>query len=64
MHKRESWCRYFRCPDDAKIGDKMIYASTKDTIKKSFTGLALEFQANDKADFDYDTLADDVERRA
>lgn len=53
-----------RCPDDSKIGDKMIYASTKDTIKKSFSGLSLEFQANDKADFDYDTMADEVERKA
>ena len=26
----------------------MIYASSKDTIKKSFTGLSLEIQANDE----------------
>ncbi|XP_065919274.1 uncharacterized protein [Dysidea avara] len=54
----------FWCPDDSKIGDKMIYASSKDSIKKSFSGLSLEFQANDKADFDYNTLADEVERKA
>ena len=42
----------FRCDENAKIGDKMIYASSKDTIKKSFTGLSLEFQANDKGDLD------------
>lgn len=55
---------YNRCPDDSKIGDKMIYASSKDSIKKSFSGLSLEFQANDKGDFDYNTLADEVERKA
>ena len=53
-----------RCPDDSRISDKMIYASTKDTIKKSFAGLSLEFQANDKSDFDYNTMADEVERKA
>lgn len=42
----------------------MIYASTKDTIKKAFTGLSLEFQANDAGDFDYTTLCDEVEKKA
>lgn len=42
----------------------MIYASSKDTIKKAFTGLGLEFQANDKGDLDYNTFADDVEKKA
>ena len=54
----------FRCPEDAKIGDKMIYASSKDTIKKSFTGLSLEFQANDGGDLDYTTLREEVEQKA
>ena len=42
----------------------MIYASSKDTIKKSFTGLSLEFQANDVGDFDYKEFSDEVERKA
>ena len=54
----------FRCDENAKIGDKMIYASSKDTIKKSFTGLSLEFQANDGGDLDYKTLSEEVEKRA
>lgn len=54
----------FRCPDSGKIGDKMIYASSKDTVKRQFTGLSLEFQANDTADLDYDTLSGEVERKA
>ena len=54
----------FRCPEDAKIGDKMIYASSKDTIKKSFTGLSLEFQANDSGDMDYAAFSDEVEKKA
>ncbi|CAH3199115.1 unnamed protein product [Porites evermanni] len=54
----------FWCDENAKIGDKMIYASSKDTIKKSFTGLSLEFQANDEGDLDYKTLSEEVEKRA
>lgn len=42
----------------------MIYASTKDSIKKAFTGLSLEFQANDAGDFDYTSMADEVEKKA
>ena len=41
----------------------MIYASSKDTIKKSFTDLSLEFQANDEGDLDYTTLSEEVETR-
>ena len=54
-----------RCDDNAsKIGDKMIYASTKDSVKKAFSGLGVEFQANDTGDMDYDTFAAEVERKA
>lgn len=42
----------------------MIYASTKDTIKKTFSGLSLEFQANDAGDMDYDTMSAEVEKKA
>ena len=41
----------------------MIYASSKDTIKKTFTGLSLELQANDEGDLDYTTLREEVETR-
>ena len=53
-----------RCPDEGKIGDKMIYASTKDTIKKTFSGLGIEFQCNDRGDLDYTTLSAEVEKKA
>ncbi|XP_038050949.1 cofilin-like isoform X1 [Patiria miniata] len=55
----------FWCDDgNAKIGDKMIYASTKDTIKKAFTGLGLEFHANTMAQLDYETFRAEVEKKA
>ncbi|CAI8048206.1 Retinol dehydrogenase 14 [Geodia barretti] len=54
-----------RCDDNnARIGDKMIYASTKDNIKKQFSGIGLEFQANDRGDMDYDTFAAEVVKKA
>ena len=42
----------------------MIYASSKDALKKKFTGLGMEFHANDYSDFDYSCFADEVERKA
>ena len=53
---------WFRCDKNAKIGGKMIFASSKDIIKKSFTGLSLEFQANDEGDLDYKALSEEVEK--
>lgn len=51
-----------RCPDDGKIGDKMVYASSKETLKTLFEG-AKAFQANDTSDVDYDTWRMDLEKK-
>ena len=54
-----------RCDDNnAPLKDKMIYASSKDTIKKAFTGIGLEFQANDTGEMDYAEFAKEVEKKA
>ncbi|XP_003389639.1 PREDICTED: cofilin-like [Amphimedon queenslandica] len=50
--------------DRAPIRDKMSYSSTKDAVKKCFDGLSNEFKLNNIGDADYDTLADEVERKA
>ncbi len=42
----------------------MIYASNKDTIKKAFTGLGLEFQANNKDEINYETFRAEVQKKA
>ena len=42
----------------------MIYASSKDAIKKTLMGLQDEFQANDAGDFDYDSFSAEIERKA
>jgi len=43
-------------PDDAGIQPKMIYASSKDALKRSLNGLAAELQANDEDDIEYQTI--------
>ncbi|KAG7126066.1 Cofilin like protein [Verticillium longisporum] len=43
-------------PDDAGIMAKMIYASSKEALKRSLTGLATELQANDPDDIEYDSI--------
>lgn len=41
----------------------MIYASSKDTVKKVFDGIAADFQANDKSDLDYNEFAEKVVKK-
>jgi len=43
-------------PDDAGIQPKMIYASSKDGLKRSLNGIATEFQANDEDDIEYQSV--------
>ncbi|KAF4126435.1 cofilin [Geosmithia morbida] len=43
-------------PDDAGVQPKMIYASSKEALKRSLTGIATELQANDSEDIEYDTI--------
>merc|ERR1712032_1142462 len=42
-------------PDDkCSVKDKMLYASSKDALKKKFTGIMKEVQANDNGDLDFE----------
>eukprot|EP00761_Pharyngomonas_kirbyi_P011326 gb/GECH01011351.1/.p1 GENE.gb/GECH01011351.1/~~gb/GECH01011351.1/.p1 ORF type:complete len:138 (+),score=24.56 gb/GECH01011351.1/:1-414(+) len=43
-------------PDTAKIKSKMVYASSKNEFKKALVGLAIEIQATDAAEADYETV--------
>ncbi|ODA81631.1 hypothetical protein RJ55_00132 [Drechmeria coniospora] len=49
-------------PDDAGIQPKMIYASSKEALKRSLTGIATELQANDPDDIEYDTILKTVSK--
>lgn len=50
--KQEKLVFIFWSPDTGKVQNKMLYASSKDNIKKSLSGFAKEVQANDMADMD------------
>jgi len=42
---------FFWCPDDsATIKQKMVYASSKDALKKKLEGLQTEIQANERSE--------------
>ena len=45
-----------RCPDVAKVKPKMIYASSKDELKKRLVGIACEIQGSDQGDVEYDEV--------
>ncbi|CAG9979470.1 unnamed protein product [Clonostachys byssicola] len=49
-------------PDDAGVQPKMIYASSKDALKRSLTGIATELQANDPDDIEYDSIIKTVSK--
>lgn len=40
----------------------MTYASSKDALKRSLNGIAVELQANDRDDIEYETIIKDVSK--
>eukprot|EP01086_Lenisia_limosa_P010135 TRINITY_DN34091_c0_g1_i1.p2 TRINITY_DN34091_c0_g1~~TRINITY_DN34091_c0_g1_i1.p2 ORF type:complete len:146 (-),score=60.19 TRINITY_DN34091_c0_g1_i1:86-502(-) len=49
-------------PDAAKIKSKMLYASTKDIIRKKFVGIGVEIQATDIAEIENSEVLEKVNR--
>lgn len=49
-------------PDDAGVMAKMVYASSKEALKRTLTGLAAELQANDTDDIEYDSVVKTVSK--
>jgi len=49
-------------PDSAKIKAKMLYASTKDAIRKKLVGVGVEIQATDLAEIDREAVLEKVKR--
>jgi len=43
------------CPENAKIKNKMVYSSSKDTLKNKLIGI-LDVQANDASDLDLENI--------
>jgi len=49
-------------PDDAKIKSKMLYASSKDALRRSLVGIAVEVQATDYDEIAYESIVSKAER--
>jgi cofilin len=49
-------------PDSAKIKAKMLYASSKDAVRKKLVGVGVEIQATDLAEIDRESVLEKVNR--
>lgn len=52
-----------RCPDKAKIKHKMVYTSSKDSLRKKLVGVATEIQATDEAEISKDAVEERCKRK-
>ncbi|KAI8089676.1 uncharacterized protein BX664DRAFT_333627 [Halteromyces radiatus] len=55
---------YSWIPDTAKVRQKMLYASSKDAIRKQLIGLAIEIQGTDFSEVDHETVLEKASRSA
>ncbi|KAG7445856.1 actin depolymerizing factor, partial [Guyanagaster necrorhizus] len=62
--KRNKICFFSWSPDDAKIKDKMLFASSKDALRRSFVGIAVEIQGTDFSEVAYESVMDKASRGA
>lgn len=51
-------------PDGSKIKEKMVYASSKDALRRSLQGIALEIQGTDLEEVSYETVLDKASKGA
>ena len=49
-----------RTPDEAPIKQKMLYAASKDALKKKLTGITHEIQATGFDEIDYDDVLNKI----
>ncbi|KAK0490726.1 actin depolymerizing factor [Armillaria novae-zelandiae] len=60
--KRNKICFYSWSPDDAKIKDKMLFASSKDALRRAAVGVAVEIQGTDFSEIAYESVLDKASR--
>lgn len=49
-------------PDDAPVRSKMVYASSKDALRRSLNGIGTEVQATDFSEVAYETILEKVSK--
>ncbi|SCZ89922.1 BZ3500_MvSof-1268-A1-R1_Chr1-3g01664 [Microbotryum saponariae] len=60
--KRNKICFFAWSPDDAKVKNKMLYASSKDALRRALVGIASEIQGTDYSEIAYTEVLDKVSR--
>ncbi|CEP21585.1 COF1 [Cyberlindnera jadinii] len=60
--KRSKIVFYAWSPDTAPIKSKMVYASSKDALRRSLNGIAADIQGTDFSEVSYDTILETVSR--
>lgn len=53
-------CIYSRAPDTSKVKQKMLYASSKDAIRKKLVGIGAEIQGTDLSEVSYEAVLEKV----
>ena len=46
---------WIRSPDEAKIKEKMLYASSRDALRRALVGIAVEIQGTDYSEVAYES---------
>ncbi|KIK94048.1 hypothetical protein PAXRUDRAFT_478551 [Paxillus rubicundulus Ve08.2h10] len=54
--KRSKICFISWSPDNAKIRSKMVFASSRDGLRRSLDGIHVEIQATDPDEIEYNTV--------
>lgn len=60
--QRNKICFIAWSPDSSKIKSKMLYASSKDALRKKLVGVSTEIQATDLSEIAYDVVLDKVSK--
>ncbi|KAG7088190.1 cofilin [Marasmius oreades] len=57
---RNKLCFFAWAPDDAKIKQKMVFASSKDALRRALEGIAVEIQGTDPSEVSYESVLNKV----
>jgi len=60
--KRNKICFFSWSPDDSKIKLKMLYAASKDALRRALVGVAVEIQGTDFSEVAYENVLDKANR--
>ncbi|MBW0465246.1 hypothetical protein O181_004961 [Austropuccinia psidii MF-1] len=60
---RNKLCFITWSPDSAKIKDKMLYASSKEALRRALVGIGVEVQGTDISEVAYDSVLEKATRR-